>query len=91
VLSVSENLPNETLGAEKALARETVKAVADIFALKLMLASTGRPEVELEMELGRLRESALYKAVLGAGEVRIARAEQNQQLLDLMVRMRSAA
>jgi hypothetical protein len=91
VFGVNDNEPNEILSAQKALARETVKAVADVFALKLMLASTGRTEEELETELGRLRESALYKTVLGVGELRIAQAEQNQTLLDLMVRMRRAA
>jgi hypothetical protein len=79
------------LSAQKALARETVKAVADIFALKLMLASAGKAEDELEAELGRLRATALYKTVVGVGEVRIDRAQQNQQLLDLLVRMRNAA
>jgi hypothetical protein len=88
---MSDREPHDGLSAEKALARETVKAVADIFALKLMLASTGRAQDELEIELGRLRESALYKAVIGAGEFRIAQAERNQQLLDLMMRMRNAA
>ena len=83
--------PNEILSAQKALARETVKAVADVFALKVILASTGRTEVELETELGRLRETALYKTVVKAGEFRIAQAEQDQQLLDLLVRMRNAA
>jgi hypothetical protein len=83
--------PNEMLSAQKALARETVKAVADVFALKLMLASTGRTEDELETELGQLRETALYKTVVGVGELRIERAEQDQQLLDLLVRMRHAA
>jgi hypothetical protein len=83
--------PNEMLSAQKALARETVKAVADVFALKLMLASTGRTEDELETELGRLRESALYKTVIGVGEFRIDRAEHDQQLFDLLVRMRRAA
>jgi hypothetical protein len=82
---------NEMLSAQKALARETVKAVADVFALKVMLASTGRTEDELETELGRLREGALYKSVVEAGEFRIDRAEQNQTLLDLMVRIRRAA
>jgi hypothetical protein len=91
VFGVSDNEPNEVLSAQKALARETVKAVADIFALKLMLASTGRAEDELETELGRLRESALYKTVVGVGELRIAQAEQDQTLLDLMIRMRRAA
>jgi hypothetical protein len=91
VLGVNGSEPNDMLSAQKALARETVKAVADIFALKLMLASTGRAEDELEMELGRLRETPLYKTVVGAGEVRIDRAEENQQLLDLLVRMRLAA
>jgi hypothetical protein len=38
-----------------------------------------------------LRETPLYKTVVGAGEVRIDRAEENQQLLDLLVRMRLAA
>jgi len=85
------NDPNEMLSAQKALARETVKAVADVFALKVMLASTGRTEDELETELRRLREGALYKSVVEAGEFRIERAEQNQQLLDLLVRMRTAA
>jgi hypothetical protein len=85
------NDPNEMLSAQKALARETVKAVADVFALKVMLASIGRTEDELETELGRLRETPLYKTVVGAGEFQIAQAEQNQDLLDLMVRMRSAA
>jgi hypothetical protein len=83
--------PNEMLSAQKALARETMKAVADVFALKLMLASTGRTEGELDTELGRLRKGALYKSVVEAGELRIDRAEQNQQLLDLLVRMRIAA
>jgi hypothetical protein len=83
--------PNEMLSAQKALARETVKAVADVFALKLMLASTGRTEDELETELGRLRETVLYKTVVEVGEFRIDRAEQNQQLFDLLVRMRHAA
>ena len=85
------NDPNEMLSAEKALARETVKAVADIFALKLILASNGRDEDELDRELARLREGALYKSVVEAGEVRIGRAKQDQQLLDLLVRMRNAA
>jgi hypothetical protein len=85
------NDPNEMLSAQKALARETVKAVADVFALKVMLASTGRTEDELEMELGQLRETVLYKTVIGVGELRIERAEQDQQLLDLLVRMRHAA
>jgi hypothetical protein len=83
--------PNEMLSAQKALARETVKAVADVFALKVILASTGRTDDELETELGRLREGALYKSVVEEGEFRIDRAERNQQLLDLMVRMRRAA
>jgi hypothetical protein len=83
--------PNEMFSSQKALARETVKAVADVFALKVMLASTGRTEDELETELGRLREGALYKSVVEAGEFRINRAEQNQQLLDVLVRMRKAA
>jgi hypothetical protein len=83
--------PNEMLSAQKALARETVKAVADVFALKVILASTGRTEDELETELGQLRETALYKTVVGVGELRIDRAEQDQQLLDLLVRMRHAA
>ena len=83
--------PNEMLSAQKALALETVKAVADVFALKVILASTGRTEDELETELGRLRETALYKTVVEAGELRIDRAEQNQTLLDLMVRIRRAA
>jgi phosphoribosylformylglycinamidine (FGAM) synthase PurS component len=85
------NDPNEMLSAQKALARETVKAVADVFALKVMLASTGRKEDELEAELGRLRETTLYKTVVEEGEFRIDRAEQDQQLLDLLVRMRNAA
>ena len=85
------NDPNEMLSAQKALARETVKAVADVFALKVILASTGRTEDELETELGRLRETALYKTVVEEGEFRIGRAEQNQQLLDFLVRMRNAA
>jgi hypothetical protein len=85
------NDPNEMLSAQKALARETVKAVADVFALKVMLASSGKEEDELETELGRLREGALYKSVVEAGEFRIDRAEQNQSLLDLMVRIRRAA
>ena len=85
------NDPNEMLSAQKALARETVKAVADIFALKLMLASSGKGEDELETELGQLRETALYKKVVGFCEFRIAQAEQNQELLDLMARMRRAA
>ena len=88
---VKDNEPNEMFSAQKALARETVKAVADIFALKLILASTGKGEAELEAELGRLRETALYKTVVGVGEARIAQAEQDQQVLDLMVRMRRAA
>jgi phosphoribosylformylglycinamidine (FGAM) synthase PurS component len=88
---MNSNDPNEMLSAQKALARETVKAVADVFALKLMLASTGKAEDELETELGRLRETALYKTVVEVGEFRIDRAEQNQTLLDLMVRMRNAA
>jgi hypothetical protein len=88
---MNSNDPNEMLSAQKALARETVKAVADVFALKLLLASAGRTEDELEAELGRLREGALYKSVVGIGEFRIAQAEQNQTLLDLMVRMRRAA
>jgi hypothetical protein len=88
---MNANDPNEMLGAQKALARETVKAVADVFALKLMLASSGRAEDELETELGRLRETALYKTVVEVGEFRIDRAEQNQQLFDLLVRMRNAA
>jgi hypothetical protein len=83
--------PNEMFSAQKALARETVKAVADVFALKVILASTGRTEDELETELGRLRETALYKTVVEAGEFRIAQAGQDQQLLDLLVRMRKAA
>ena len=83
--------PNEMLSAQKALARETVKAVADVFALKIILASTGRTEDELERELAQLRETALYKRVVEVGEFRIDRAEQNQQLLDLMVRIRHAA
>jgi phosphoribosylformylglycinamidine (FGAM) synthase PurS component len=83
--------PNEMLSAQKALARETVKDVADVFALKLMLASTGRAEVELETELGQLRETVLYKTVVEAGEFRIDRAEHDQRLLDLLVRMRNAA
>jgi hypothetical protein len=85
------NEPNEMLSAQKALARETVKAVADVFALKVMLASTGRTEDELETELGRLREGALYKSVVEAGEFRIDRAERDQTLLDVVVRMRNAA
>ena len=85
------NEPNEMLSAQKALARETVKAVADVFALKVILASTGRKEDELERELARLRETALYKTVVKEGEFRIDRAEQDQQLLDLMVRIRHAA
>jgi hypothetical protein len=85
------NDPSEMLSAQKVLARETVKAVADVFALKVMLASTGRKEDELERELARLRETPLYKAVVGSGEFRIDRAEQDQQLLDLLVRMRNAA
>jgi hypothetical protein len=85
------NDPNEMLSAQKALARETVKAVADVFALKVILASTGRTEDELETELGRLRETALYKTVVGVGELRIDRAEHDQQLLDLLIRMRNAA
>jgi hypothetical protein len=85
------NDSNEILSAQKALARETVKAVADVFALKLLLANTGRTVDELETELGRLREGALYKSVVGIGEFRIDRAEQNQQLLDFLVRMRNAA
>ena len=88
---MNDNDTNGTLGAQKELARETVKAVADIFALKLLLASTGREEDELERELAQLRETALYKRVVEAGEFRIDRAEQNQQLLDLMVRIRHAA
>jgi hypothetical protein len=91
IKGVNDNEPNEMLSAQKALARETVKAVADVFALKLLLASTGREEDELETELGRLRETALYQAVVEEGEFRIDRAEQDQQLLDLMVRMRHAA
>jgi len=91
IKGVNNNEPNELLSAQKALARETVKAVADIFALKLMLASAGKAEDELEAELGRLRTTALYKTVVGVGEVRIDRAQQNQQLLDLLVRMRNAA
>ena len=85
------NDPNEMLSAQKALARETVKAVADVFALKLLLASTGREDDELQRELARLRETPLYKTVVEAGEFRIAQAEQDQQLLDLLVRMRNAA
>ena len=85
------NDPNEMLSAQKALARETMKAVADIFALKLILASTGKAEDELEADLGRLRETALYKTVVEKGEFRIDRAEQDQTLLDLVVRMRNAA
>jgi hypothetical protein len=85
------NDPNEMLSAQKALARETVKAVADVFALKLMLASSGKEEDELETELERLRETALYKNVVGFGEFQIAQAEQNQDLLDLMIRIRRAA
>jgi hypothetical protein len=88
---MNDNDTNGTLGAQKELARETVKAVADIFALKLLLASTGREEDELARELARLRETALYKNVVGFGEFQIAQAEQNQDLLDLMVRMRRAA
>jgi hypothetical protein len=91
IKGVNDNEPNEMLSAQKALARETVKAVADVFALKVILASTGRTEDELETELGRLREGALYKSVVEAGEFRIDRAEQNQQLLDFLVRMRIAA
>lgn len=83
--------PNGMLSAQKALARETVKAVADIFALKLILASNGRDEDELETELARLRQTALYKTVVEEGEFRIAQARQDQQLLDLLVRMRNAA
>jgi hypothetical protein len=49
------------LSAQKTLARETVKGVADVFALELMLASSGRADVELETELGQLRETVLYK------------------------------
>ena len=41
---MNNNDTNGTLGAQKELAREMVKAVADIFALKLLLASTGREE-----------------------------------------------
>ena len=85
------NDPNEMLSAQKALARETVKAVADVFALKVILASTGRTEDELERELARLRETALYKTVIEKGEFRIAQAGKDQTLLDLMVRMRNAA
>lgn len=88
---MNSNDPNEMLSAQKVLARETVKAVADVFALKVMLASTGRTEDELERELGQLREGALYKSVVGVGEFRIAQAEQNQTLLDVVVRMRNAA
>ena len=91
MLSVPDNQQNEVLSAQKALARETVKAVADIFALKVMLASTGRTEEELETELGRLRETALYQTVVGIGELRLAQADHDQQVLDLMVRMRRAA
>jgi hypothetical protein len=79
------------LSTQKELARETVKAVADVFALKLLLASTGRKEDELERELARLRETPLYKTVVKEGEFRIDRAEQDHQLLDLLVRMRNAA
>jgi hypothetical protein len=85
------NEPNAVLSTQKALARETVKAVADIFALKLMLASTGRTEDELETELGQLRKTPLYKTVVGAGEFRIDQAEQDQMLLDVIIRMRHAA
>jgi phosphoribosylformylglycinamidine (FGAM) synthase PurS component len=91
VLGVNDDEPNEVLSAQKALARETVKAVADVFALKVMLASTGRTEDELETELGRLRETVLYKTVVEVGEFRIDRAEHDQQLFDLLVRMRNAA
>jgi hypothetical protein len=91
IKGVNDKEPDEMLSFQKALARETVKAVADIFALKLMLASTGKGEDELEAELGRLRETALYKTVVGVGEARIAQAEHDQQVLDLMVRMRRAA
>ena len=88
---MNQSEPNEMLAAQKALARETVNAVADVFALKLMLASTGREDLELETELARLRQTPLYKAFVEAGEFRIDRAEHDQQLLDLMVRMRNAA
>ena len=56
-----------------------------------MFSASGREEDELERELGRLRETALYKTVVKEGESRIDRAEQDQQLLDLLVRMRNAA
>ena len=91
IKGVKDNEPNEMLSAQKALARETVRAVADVFALKVILASTGRTGDELETELGRLRETTLYKTVVEEGEFRIDRAEQNQQLLDSLVRMRNAA
>jgi len=88
---MNENEPSAQLSVQKALARETVQAVADIFALKLMLASSGRAEDDLATELERLRQSALYKIVVKTGESKIDRAEQSQQLLDLLVKMRNAA
>jgi len=91
VKGVNANESNEMLSAQKALARETVKAVADVFALKLILASNGRDEDELERELARLRETAMYKTVVEVGEAGIAQADQGQQVLDLMIRMRRAA
>ena len=51
---MNDNEPNEMLSAQKALARETVKAVADVFALKVILASTGREEDELESRTGAI-------------------------------------
>jgi len=88
---MNDNEPSDELGAQKALARETVQAVADIFALKLMLARSGRAEDDLATELERLRQTALYQIVVKTGEARIDRAEQSQQLLDLVVKMRNAA
>jgi len=88
---MNENETSPQLGVQKALARETVQAVADIFALKLMLASSGRAEDDLATELERLRQTALYKIVVKTGESKIDRAEQSQQLLDLLVKMRNAA
>ena len=88
---MNENEPSAQLSVQKALARETVQAVADIFALKLMLASSGRAEDDLATELERLRQSALYKIVVKTGGSKIDRAEQSQQLLDLLVKMRNAA
>jgi len=88
---MNDNESSPQLGVQKALARETVQAVADIFALKLMLASSGRAEDDLATELERLRQTALYKIVVKTGESKIDRAEESQQLLDLLVKMRNAA